>query len=185
MTGSVKRYSSHNFHPMAIKLLDDIGYHGEIQATTCLGNRPNVKSFVALWNFNMGVNGKIITSAIYWKRLVVERNGWKFGTRSPRNSIRRVLFGSGHLSSVWGHSVHFAKFPVLRFSKGHCCYTFHPISTKLYWKHGNKGKIQDITFLAICQILKVYGTLKISYLNYIARIHKDMLVSSDKRSSRT
>ncbi len=32
--------------------------------------------------------------------------------------------------------------------------------------------------------LKVYRTLKINYLSYIAIIHKTMLVSSDKRSSR-
>ncbi len=30
----------------------------------------------------------------------------------------RVLFMSDSLSSVWGHSVHFAKFRMLRFSKG-------------------------------------------------------------------
>ena len=34
-----------------------------------------------------------------------------------RKSLCRVLFGSGHLSSVRGHSVHFAKFPMLRFQK--------------------------------------------------------------------
>ncbi len=57
-------------------------------------------------NFNMGVNGKIIKCAISWKRPTVERKGWKFGTRCPKNSICRVLFRSGHFSSLWGHSVH-------------------------------------------------------------------------------
>ncbi len=122
--------------------------------------------------------------AISWKWLTIEQNGWKFGTSGPRNSLCRVIFGSGHLSSVWGHSVHFAKFPMLRFSKGYCCPSFHPNSTKHYWKQGNQGRIQAITILAICQIIKVYGTLKISYLSYIASIHKSILVSSDKWSSR-
>ncbi len=180
-----KRYSCYSFHPMLLKLYEDIGYHGRIQAVTFLFNRPNLKKNVALWNFNMRVNGKIMKCAISWKWLTVERNGWKFGTRGPRNSLCRVLFGSGHLRSVWGHSVHFAKYPMLKFSKGYCCPSFHPVWTKLYWKHGNPGRIQAITIMAICQILKVYGTLKISYLSYIASIHKSMLVSSDKWSSRS
>ena len=37
----------------------------------------------------------------------------------------------------------------------------------------------------MCRFLKVYGILKIIYLSYIASIHKAMLVSSGKRSSRT
>ncbi len=53
-----KRYSSHSFHLMPAKLYEDIGYHGGIQAVTFLGNRLSFKNFVALWNFNMGVNGK-------------------------------------------------------------------------------------------------------------------------------
>ncbi len=46
------------------------------------------------------------------------------------------------------------KFPMVRFSKGYCCHSFHlhVISTKLYRKYGNQGGIQAITFLAICQI---------------------------------
>ncbi len=75
----------------------------------------------------------------------------KFGTRGPKKSICRVIFGSGHLSSVWGHSVHFAIFPMLRFSKGHCPHGFRPISTNFYGQHGNQGGIQLLHFLAICQ----------------------------------
>ncbi len=43
----------------------------------------------------------------------------------------RVLFMPDCLSLVWGHSVHFAEFPTLQFSK--CCsfYSSHQISTKL------------------------------------------------------
>ncbi len=60
--------------------------------------------------FNLVVNGKIIKCPI-----------------------------SGHLSSVWGHSVYFAKFPILRFLIGYCSHSFHPMSTKLYGKHGDRG----------------------------------------------
>ncbi len=46
------------------------------------------------------------------------------------------------------------------------------------WKaHGNQGKL--LLFLAIC--LKVYCTLKICHLSYIASIHKTKLVSSSKK----
>ena len=84
------------------------------------------------------------------------------------------------LSSVLGHSVHFVKFLMLRISKG-CCYpSFHPISTKRYKKNVFWGKCRLLLFLAICQTLKVYGTLNICYLSYIASIHKAMLVSSAK-----
>ncbi len=33
-----------------------------------------------------------------------------------------------------------------KISKGHCSHGFHPISTKIYGKHGNQGGIQVITF---------------------------------------
>ncbi len=60
-----------------------------------------------------------------WKRLAIGRNGSKFGTCGPSDSIFRVLFRSGLLISFWGHSVHFAKF------------LLNP--SKLYGKHGNWG----------------------------------------------
>ncbi len=93
-----------------------------------------------LWYFEIGVNGKIVKCAIYWKRLVVERNGWKFGSRGRRKVMCRVLVVSGHLSSICGHSVRYANFLILTFSKGYCSHSFHPISTKLYGKHGNQGE---------------------------------------------
>ncbi len=52
------------------------------------------------------------------KWLIVERNGQQFGTCGHGNWICRVLFIYDSLSSIWGHSVHFAIFPILRFSKG-------------------------------------------------------------------
>ncbi len=108
--------------------------------------------FKILWNltwdfnnFNMGVNGKhkmwnISKTAGRRAKLM------KFGTRRPRNSLCRVLFGWGHLSPVWGHSMHFAKIPLLRFSKGYCSHSLHPISTKIYGNHGNHVGIQAISF---------------------------------------
>ncbi len=42
-----KRYS-YSFHPMSIKLHEDIEYHGGIQAVTFLGNRASFKHFVTL-----------------------------------------------------------------------------------------------------------------------------------------
>ena len=101
-------------------------------------------------------NGKIMKCATSWIWLTVERNGWKFGICGPRNSLCRVLFGSGHLSSVWGHSVHFAKFPMLRLSKGYCSHNFYSISTKLYRKHGNQGEYMLLAFLALCQKLQIW-----------------------------
>ncbi len=56
---------------------------------------------------------------------------------------------------VWGHSVHFANCPILRFSKQYSFNGFHQISTKLNTKYHNQEIIQTITFLAICQRLKI------------------------------
>ncbi len=79
------------------------------------------------------------------KRLIVERNGRKFGARGTTVHICRVLLMPNSLSLVWGHSVHFAKFPMLRFSKGYCSPSFRSISTRFYYKHvGHKG-IQAVT----------------------------------------
>ncbi len=52
---------------------------------------------------------------------------------------------SDSVSSVWGHSVHFAKFPMLRFSKGYWSQSFHSILIKLH------------------KILKFYDTLTLFF----------------------
>ncbi len=78
------------------------------------------------------------------KRLIVERNGRKFGTRGTTVHIGRVLLMPDSLSLVWGHSVHFAKFPLLRFSKGYCSPSFHSISTKFYCKYVGHEGIQGV-----------------------------------------
>ena len=43
-----KRYSSYNFHSMSIKLHEDNGYHGGIQAVAFLGNSQVFKFFCTL-----------------------------------------------------------------------------------------------------------------------------------------
>ncbi len=58
------------------------------------------------------------------------------------------------LSLVWGHSVYFAKFPILGFSKRYSFNSVQQISTKLLTKYHNQGLI-----LSICQKLQNYGTL--------------------------
>ncbi len=105
------------------------------------------------------------------KRLAVQRNGWKFGSRSPRNSMWRVLFRSGHLSSVWGHSVHFGKFLMLRFSKGHCSHSFHSISTKPYRQH-IFGKNMGYCFFWLSKFKSIRRFEDNLPQLYIASIHK-------------
>ena len=109
-----------------------------------------LNKIVTLWNFNMWINhyGKIVTwlCNIMKSRLIVEPNGWKFEPRGSRNCICGVLFMSDSLSSVWGHLVHFAKFPMLRFSKGYYSPSFIPISNKLNGKYGNRGEYRLLLF---------------------------------------
>ncbi len=49
------------------------------------------------------------------------------------------------LSLVWGHSVHFAKFPILQFSERYSFNNFYQISIKLHVKYHNHGLILAIT----------------------------------------
>ena len=94
------------------------------------------------------------------KTVFVERNGRKFSTQSTIVHIGRVLLMPDSLSMVWGHLVHFAKFPILRFSKGYSLNRFHQISTKLHTKDHNQGLIQAVTFFSDLPKIKKYGTLK-------------------------
>ncbi len=110
--GNFKRYSSYSFHLISV---EDICYRGGIHAVTFLDNRPSSKNYVTLWNFNLGVNGKIVKCVRSWKQLIVERNCWNIGPHGA--SVCTVPFMADPLSSVWGHSVHFAEFSMLRFSQ--------------------------------------------------------------------
>ncbi len=70
---------------------------------------------------------------------------------------------SDSLSSVWGGTVHFAKCPMLRFSKGQSSPNFHQFQPNFMESVVIRG-MQAITFLAIYQILQIYRTLKIVLL---------------------
>ncbi len=125
-----------------------------------IGDLPKLKNFVALWNFNIGVNGKIVKSGISWKRLIVEGKGRKFGTRGTFTvHMCRVLLVPNSLSLVWGHSVHFAKFPMLRFSKGYCSPSFRSNWTKFYYKHVGHMGIQSVTVFGDLPKFKNFMTL--------------------------
>ncbi len=76
----------YRFHSISIKLHEDIGYYGEIQAIAFLGNWPSFKQKCGTLSSHRR-QWEVIKCAISWKRLTVERNGWKFGTRGPRSSI--------------------------------------------------------------------------------------------------
>ena len=65
------------------------------------------------------------------------------------------------MSLVWGHSLHFAKFPNLRFSKQYSFNTFHQISPNLIQSIIIRGQCRFFCFcfcfffFAICQKLKI------------------------------
>ncbi len=122
----ISKCYSYSFHPMSIKLHEDIGYHWGIQAVTFLGNRRSSKKIVALWNLingNQWENHKMCNTLKTADRRANRMKIW-----DSRNSICKLLFGSGdsgHLSSVWGHSVHLANVSMLRFSKGYWSHIYH------------------------------------------------------------
>ncbi len=156
-------FQSFNFQILTIHLqpnfTEGIAWYVGIQALTCGGNGTSIKHFVALWHFSMRVNGKILKCAILWNRLIGEGNGWKFGTRCPRHCIGRILF-----MILWVQfGVHFAKFPILRFSKGQSYHNFHQFQPNFMEIMVIRG-MQAVTFLAIYQISKIYRTLKIVLL---------------------
>ncbi len=144
---------------MSIKLYKDIGYRGGIQAVTFRGNQPSSKTILALRNFNMGANGKIIKSAISWKGLAAEQNEWTFGTRG---------IGTSYVGYPWGQVI-WVQFGVIRCTlqisdvkifKGTTPTVFIQFQPNLMGRMYSE-KIQAITFLSICQTFKGYGTLKI------------------------
>ncbi len=95
----------------------------------------------------MGVNEKVVKCAISWKRLIVERSEWKFGTHGSASCIYVRYFSC---ISLW------FQFGVIR------C-TFQKFSSdfnQTLWKVWLSGEMQAIALLAICQIKKIYITLK-------------------------
>ncbi len=70
--------------------------------------------------------------------------------------IYRVLFVSGHFSSVWGHSVHFAKFPMFcRFSKGYSSHIFIQFQPNFMESMVIRGEIQLLLFGHLPKIKKI------------------------------
>ena len=118
-----------------------LGYHGGIQAITFLGSGLSLKTFVALWNFNIGSQWENVKCGISRKRLIVEQHGRKFGTRGSIVHIWKVLLMPDSFSLVWGHSVHFAKFPFLQFSSSSSnLYTMYHNHTGCHFS-GDRPKI--------------------------------------------
>ena len=85
----------------------------------------------------------------------------KFWDSGTTVHIGRVVLMPDSLSLVWGHSVHFAKFPMLRYSKGCCSHSFHSIATKLYCKYVGQEGIQAVTFFRDLPNFKNFMALEI------------------------
>ncbi len=60
--------------------------------------------------------------------------------------ICRLLLMPDSLNLVWGHSVHFAKFPIFTIFKT-SSHNFHPIHPKLYARYPNHGQCRLLLFL--------------------------------------
>ncbi len=110
--------------------------------------------FYETLKFNMESRWEIIKYGISGKWLIIDRNWWKFVTRAPRNSICRVLFGSGHFTSFWGHSLLFAKFPIFRFQKVAAPAVLIQLQPNFVESMENMVEYGLLPFLAICQKLK-------------------------------
>ncbi len=96
----------------------------------------------------MGVNGKIVKCAKSWKQLIIERNCWNIGPRGARNCVCKVP-----LNSVWCHSVHFAKFPMLIFSQASIpqfSSNFNQTLWKVWYGDGNLKTLFLLFFVIMC-----------------------------------
>ncbi len=80
-------------------------------------------NYMKLWHLIWGGKWEIIKCGISWKWLAVERNWWKLGTRGNPY----VGYFSGQVIWVQFGVIRctFAKFPMLRFSKGYFSPSFH------------------------------------------------------------
>ncbi len=119
-----------------------------------LGNGQVLQKHVSLWNFNMGVNGKNVKCVISWKRLTVDKNGSKIGTRCLMNSICKALSGSYYLLSVWGHTVQLEKFLMFKIFNRLSLFQFLPYFNQTLLKACIRGKYSPLFFLAICIEIK-------------------------------
>ena len=157
------------------------------------GNWPTkFKIFLARWNFNMGVNGKMLKCAMSWKGLTVEQNGChvKFVTHGPRNSTCRVLSVQVIWVQFWVIQRTLQNFWCFRFSKGCCSHSFHPVSTKLYSSMCMySGEIKAVNFSGYVPNFKstfiwhFEDKLPQLHCQYLYHLYKAVLVSSGKRSA--
>ena len=122
-----KGYCSPSFHLIStIFYCKYVGHEG-IQAVTVLAICQNLKFYGTLTFFVNTEQWENLKCGISQKRLIVERNGWRFGTRATTVHLCRALLMLDCLSLVWGHLVHFAKFPTLQFFLQLCSFhNFHP-----------------------------------------------------------
>ncbi len=93
------------------------------------------KKIVAVWNFNMGVNGGILKCAISWKQLIVAWNGRKFGTLPVNYCMCRELFHVCFFEFSLGIFSALCKISDVKIFKAYCSPRFHSISTKLHCKY--------------------------------------------------
>ena len=108
---------------------------GEYRLFCLLGNQPSYTKFLALCNFNMGANGKIVKCA-------TSENAWPQSETDANLGlavlwISYVVYFSGQV--IW------VQFVVIRCTL-----------QEFWWKY------RLLLFLAFCQIVKVHGTLKIT-----------------------
>ncbi len=114
----LKRYFSNTFLRIPSKLYEDIAYHKGMQTITFLAIvqiLQNVWHFEILTWESMGKPKLWNISKTRWADR--RANKQKFGTRGTTVHMWRVLLVFDCLSLVWGHSAHFAKFPVSHFLK--------------------------------------------------------------------
>ena len=167
----ISKCYSYSFYPISAQRGEDIGNYLGLQSVAFLGSRPSLKKNCGTCKFSHERQWEYHKMYNTFKGLIVERNRWKFGPRSPMCCIcsLRVLFVSDFFSEFsLGSFSALCKISDINFSKGYCTPLFHLISTKLYGKHGNRGRIRAVTLSGICQKLTILWHFETSVNSYIA-----------------
>ncbi len=189
---SSKCFSSHSFYLHYLRFNFHSGYMinraaiRKYKVINVLTIYQKIKNFVVLWNFNMGVNGKLLKNAISWKELTVQRNGWKSGCHCPRKGNMCGIFYVWFVEFSLQSSAALCKISDVMIFKRLLLPQFSSNSTKLYaGKYSNLGTwgIQAITFFWWSVKLKNIRHFDGKWhLSYIAIIHTATPISSGKRS---
>ncbi len=116
-------------------------------ATMNTGYYFSFKYFVPLLTWESVGKPKMWNISKTADRRVKWPNIWESGFYSADmySTFHAPFFEFG-LNLVWGHSGHFAKFPILRFSRHYSFNSLHQNSTKRHTKYYNLGLIWAITF---------------------------------------